>query len=299
MIAGWIHPITGTPIELDNVDMLGPFLPASIMHSLVIKENADTRHKGPRLTVTAGSGCARKLAIDRMLSVYVDPAKCWSKLRGTWLHEQASYAMSMLRTSDGSPVYLTEEVDPYKCEYRGEIFGKEISCKIDCLKADYSELVDFKFRRPGASNFLTTDLNGNLVAVDSRGPTTDAAQLNMNRMLIEQTIGKSLPELQMIVWLESDGWHRVVVPRLSMDAVGSIKPGSGSYTIKDNFNTINETFGKWSARGGEEATIEERKEIIRELPMAGLEMFKNKKGGNMCVSYCEFKDACFGIGCSA
>src|SRR3990172_4553993 len=170
MISGWIHPITGRivadPRELERV------IPASLLKAIEMKDKGDERHTGTHLTVTSSLTCPRKIALQRMLNNPVDPARVWSMTRGTWLHEQMGYAMGMLRGVDGQAVYYTEELAPEKCVHNGKLFGIPMSGKVDCLRKDFGELLDFKFRKPGAAKFLEDGVDGGLTASDS-----DSAQM--------------------------------------------------------------------------------------------------------------------------
>jgi hypothetical protein len=206
-------------------------------------------------------------------------------MRGTWLHEQMSYATGLLLEGE-TTAYWTEEVAPEKCVYEGELFGCKIGCKVDCLKRDYSQLVDFKFRKPGAIRHLERGQDGVFASGEA-----DAAQLNMNRMLIEQTIGRELPEMEMVVWVESDGWHRTVAPRMTMLEISEVKPGGGEFTIRQNLQLTKWAMDRW----GEEKDPEILKKIIGDIPLVGSSMYKTRKGLTMCTAFCEVQRKCFDI----
>jgi hypothetical protein len=252
-----------------------------------LKAKTDTRHQGPNITITSGMSCPRKTLITRMLPITPDPTKMWKMQRGTWLHEVIG--LSLGENQD----WWTEEVAEDKCVYAGELFGVQMSCKIDAMKKDYSCLMDWKFRGDGAERWI--DPMG-------RAKDEDSAQLNMARMLIEQTTGKDLANMDMFVWVMSGQTVRTTVPYMNEVQIGAIRPGGGSYTIKEIFGMLSQGMDKWKIEAlGESVdpmgvSQPKLRNIIGELPMVGSDMFKSKRAPqiNMCTRYCEVQDECYG-----
>ena len=186
MLIGWLNPLTGKKVDLFEFDEMKGVVPYGVLAAILRKEQTDVRHQGAGLTITMGLGCPRKTMIQRMLPVHADPKKMWAAMRGTLLHEQMGHAMG---TVEG---WWTEEVDEDKCVYEGTLFGWRMSCKVDALRKDYGELWDFKFRSDFARKFIGPDL----IARE-----TDSAQLNMARLLMEQTLGRGLGDMRMTEWI--------------------------------------------------------------------------------------------------
>lgn len=257
-----------------------------MLNALLLKERVDARHKGTQVTVTAGLGCPRKWAIHHMLQTPVDPAKMWAAQKGTWLHEQMGHALT------GVEGWLTEESHPDECVFHGRLFGVELSCKVDARMMDYSAVWDYKFRGDYASRYI--DPTGEAKA-------EDAAQMNMIRLLMEQQTGLDLSGMEMRVWVDSKGWIPTFAPLMDETAIGLVKPGSGTHTIAEIFEWLKSTSQVWTqlaqAEGCEpEKVSQEALEVlVRTIPRVGLEMFRNKQGGNMCTNYCEVAQRCMGL----
>lgn len=286
MIIGWIDPNTGRKIAWDDFGAFENILPVGVLRAITYKDQVDVRHQGPRVTVTGGLGCARKTAIQRMLQIHVDPVKMWAVTRGTWLHEQVGNALT------GEPGWVTEESDPDACTFEGEIFGVRMSCKIDARTEDFSELIDYKFRGDYAARFL--DPSG-------EAKPEDAAQMNMARLLMEQTTGRDLSDMRIDVWVNAGLWYKTrVTRRMNEEEIGRLCPGGGKYTVKEIFGFLDTAFKSWlseaDARGVAPADVpvEIKTEIIRRIPLVGLTMFKKIKdpSATMCTLYCELQNAC-------
>lgn len=250
---------------------------------MVFKEQQDTRHSGKNITITSGLGCPRKLLIQRMLPSAVNPVKLWAMQRGTWLHEQVGHAMGAVVDGDGQPVWWSEELNPEQCVYEGELFGVKMSCKVDALRRDYGELWDFKFRSERAARYID---------VDGVADRRDACQLNMARLLIGGATGKDTSRMSLVAWVDSGGWYRTEAPLMSEEEIGRYCPGGGSTSVRTIFETLNWAMNKWEDGAGED----ECKGVINSVKLVGLDMYKDKGGGNACTKYCEYKETCDRVG---
>lgn len=278
MIVGWKHPLDGRVYALDDFTAFSGVLPEPLLRAMARKITLDTRHSGTNITITGGLSCPRKTLITRILPSTPDPSKMWKMQRGTWLHEIIGLTLGE------NDEWWTEEVAEDKCVFEGELFGVKMSCKVDALRKDFAVLLDWKFRADGAEKFI--DPSG-------RAKDEDAAQLNMARMLIEQVTGKDLEELKMYVWVMAGEPVRTVVPYMTVEQVGGIRPGGGQYTIKEIFNYLSHAMKWWTENPT--PTDEEARKLIASLPMVGQHMYVNARNPqlNMCTRYCEVNEECF------
>jgi hypothetical protein len=215
-----------------------------------------------------------------MLPITPDPSKMWKMQRGTWLHEMVGLALGE------NDEWWTEETADDKCVYDGTLFDVNMSCKIDALKKDYSHLMDWKFRGDGAERWV--DPQG-------RAKDEDAAQLNMARMLMEQSLSRDLAGMEMTVWVMAGTTVRTTVPFMTQDQLGAIRPGGGEYTIREIFSQLKTAMDQWVDLDDDlynDKHLPAREAIIGELPMVGNKMYSSKRG-NMCTLYCEVQDECY------
>ena len=286
MIIGWKSPLDGAIYGLEDFAAMERVIPEPLLRAMTHKVKTDTRHSGPNITITSGLSCPRKTLVTRMMDTTPDPTKMWKMHRGTWLHECIGLSLSE------NPEWITEEGDADSCTFEGEVFGVKMSCRIDARKRDFSQLIDWKFRGDGAEKWV--DPMG-------RAKDEDSAQLNMARMLMEQTTGKDLKDMDMYVWVMSGQTIRTTVPYLSADQLGAIRPGGGNYTIREIFNMLDLSMKMWVSDAeqfykGDYAAVplEKKQAIVAALPMVGESMYQSKrKGLSMCTSYCEVRDACY------
>lgn len=284
MIIGWRSPLDGRVYGLEDYAALGHVIPEPVLRAMSKKAQLDTRHQGPGVTITGGLSCPRKTAVSRMLPSTPDPTKMWKMQRGTWLHEMVGLALGE------NEEWWTEETSDEHCVYEGEVFGVRMSCKVDALKKDYSHIIDWKFRGDGAEKWI-----------DPMGVAKpeDAAQVNMARMLIEQAIGRELPEMLMQIWVMAGRTVLTTAPHMSEGRLGEIHPGGGTYSIAEIFKLVDRAMSAWKQAGSgdpDSVPMEERQKIIASLPMVGETMYRKKRAPslNMCTSYCEFQDECYG-----
>lgn len=288
MIVAWRNPLNGMPVPLTDFDALDGVMPEPVLRGMLRKQEIDTRHTGSNITITSGLSCPRKLLVQRMLPCTVDPQKLWAMHRGTWLHEH----MGLMLGENGE--WWTEEVAPIECTFEGTLFGVKLSCKVDALRKDYSRLMDWKFRKDGNERF-----------VDAYGEArdTDAAQVNMARLLIEQNIGRELPGMQMHVWVMAGQCIRTLAPHMTEHEIGQIKPGSGDYTVLQIFDMLRMSVDLWAkAAQDKQCTLDDvpidlKQSIIHALPMVGLTMYRNSRRPTQCAcqDYCEVRDECFEV----
>jgi len=161
-------------------------------------------------------------------------------------------------------------------------------------------VIDWKFRADGAEKWI--DPMG-------RAKDEDSAQLNMARILMEQTTGKDLSSMEMYVWVMSGQTVRTTVPYMSEEQLGAIRPGGGQYMIREIFGFLHNSMLKWKAVPDPQMKIVEvtdellgdhtraLRAIIGELPMVGEHMYQSKRTPsiNMCTRYCEVQDECYSI----
>ncbi len=105
MIIGFIDP-KGRMHDI-NDQAINLIMPQPVFKDMVAREQTDTRHSGTNLTVTAPNGCPRQLAITRMLDIYVEPAKQWPMLGGTYLHEVFSNIFFPVEDANKKKVWYT------------------------------------------------------------------------------------------------------------------------------------------------------------------------------------------------
>ena len=218
------------------------------------------------------------MLIQRMLPTAPDPTKMWKMQRGTWLHECVGLSLS------ANEDWITEESDADACTFEGSIFGVEMSCRIDARKKNFTKVIDWKFRGDGAERWI--DPMG-------RAKDEDSAQMNMARMLMEQTTGRDLTDMEMHVWVMSGQTVRTTVPWMSEDQIGAIRPGGGTYDVRSIFAFLEAGMTEW--KKDLVMDDEARMRIIGALPMVGETMYRNKRTPsiNMCSRYCEVSDTCF------
>lgn len=285
MIIGWQNPLDGRTYGLEDFAEMSNVVPEPVLRAMAHKAKHDTRHQGPRVTITAGLSCPRKTLISRAFPTTPDPTKMWKMQRGTWLHEMVGLSLSE------NAAWVTEEKDHDGCVFKGEIFGTEMTCLIDARKEDWTQLIDWKFRADGAERWI-----------DPMGAAKmeDAAQLNMARLLMEQSTGRDLHDMKMYVWVMSGAMVRTTCAYMTEDQIGQVRPGGGKHNVQEIFQLLRDGFTEWldiaSDLGvtAEEVPYEKLQHVVAKMPMVGESMFASKrKGTNMCTSYCEVSDACF------
>jgi len=288
MIIGWKSPLDGRVYGLEDFEALNRVIPEPVLRAMTRKATMDDRHTGTNITITSGMSCPRKTLVTRMLDYTPDPTKMWKMHRGTWLHECVGLSLAE------NEAWITEEGDAGACTFSGNLFGIEMSCRIDARRRDWTEFLDWKFRSDGAERW-----------VDPQGKAgdNDSAQMNMARMLMEQQEGVKLDNTAMHVWVMSGMTVRTTAPFMTEMQVGEMRPSSTkfqkcAYTIKDIFALLDGGMKAWRAAGSGEsdsATIEQRQDIIASLPMVGETMWCGKvpKSMNCCTRYCEVQDQCY------
>lgn len=285
MIVSWKNPLNGATVPLTDFAALDGVMPEPVLRGMLRKQEIDTRHTGTAITITSGLSCPRKLLVQRMLPCAVDPQKLWAMHRGTWLHEHMGLALGE------NDEWWTEETAPEHCVYEGELFGVRMSCKVDALRKDYGVLLDWKFRRDGNEKF-----------VDAYGTArdTDAAQVNMARLLIEQNLDRQLPDMRMYVWVMAGQCIRTRAEHMTELEIGAIRPGGGEYSVSQIFGYLNAAMTSWQLEAGdnlESTPLQFRKDIIHHVPMVGMSQYRNTRRPSQCActDYCEVRDECFDV----
>lgn len=288
MIIGFYNPLDGRKYGLQELDKFGYSMPQAVLQAMIRKEAIDKRHSGTNITITMGMGCPREVLINRLLDTYPDPQKIWAMHRGTWLHEQVGLAQGTLED------WWTEESAPEHCIYTGQLGGITMSCKIDAVKKDFSELLDWKFRKDGAEKF---------VDVNRVAKPEDACQLNMARMLMEQCLGRDLSDMKMYIWVMSGECMRTEAPLMSWAQICAVHPGGSEHTIGEIFEMLRAAMAKWTEEAELEGTTPDqismasRLAIINTLPQVGKSQFVNRRNPSICkcTMYCPVKNECFDL----
>jgi hypothetical protein len=182
-----------------------------------------------------------------------------------------------------------ERHEPEKCTFSGKLFGIELSCRVDMLRKDYSELWDFKFQAVAASKHLPP-----LGQLETARPE-HCAQLNMCRLLIGQATGRDVSNMRMTVWVDAGRWVPMTVPIMSEDEIGMVRVAGSNFTVLDIFRTLEQAMKEW--RNGVPP-----EQVAKNLPMMGTEMYvRRSKSGErtgqcMCNLYCELEEECATLG---
>lgn len=275
-------------VPLDQLELLDRVIPTAVLKSLLSKEVGDERHQGTKLSVTSGLGCPRKLAIQRFLPTWPDPMSMWMAQGGTWIHSE------MARLMSGQDGWVTEGDDgSVGCVFHGRVWGYEMSCLLDAYHTNEAGEVDV------IRDYKTSFNNSSQWhQPDDRAEPHVEAQLNLQRMLVEQSIPVA-KDVQMEGWIISREWRRTLARRLTEVEVGATSVGVTKYhtgkvwTVKELFDQVVHVF-----RGVEDALASDEgeagvREAIATLPLVGLNQWNSnpKKGTNGC-SICGVKKTC-------
>lgn len=288
MIIGFYNPLDGRKYGLHELDKFSYSMPEAVLRAMLNKEASDKRHSGTNITITMGMGCPREVLINRLMDTHPDPQKMWAMHRGTWLHEQIGLAHGTLEG------WWSEESSPEHCVYSGTLGGITLSCKVDALKQDFTELMDWKFRRDGAERY---------VDINRIAKPEDACQVNMARMLIEQCTGQDLSHMKMYVWVMSGECIRTEAPLMNWEQIKMVHPGGSEHTIGDIFKMLQGAMSMWTQFAADEGAIPEhistkaRHDIIKSLPLVGKSQFVNRKNPSICkcTMYCPVRNECFDL----
>src|SRR3972149_5091228 len=122
MIIGFFNATNGRYYDLDELECMARVMDSAVLRDVVRREAEDEAHRGTALTVTAGVGGPRKLAIQRVLPTRPDPQKMWAALSGTYLHDKFA---ELKKLDKGWTTESNGGKD--KCTFRGRLFGYEIA----------------------------------------------------------------------------------------------------------------------------------------------------------------------------
>ena len=296
-IVGWYNPLTKRLVPLDDPGM-ELVMPKEVLKYVVEKEQADTRHSGTNITVTASNGCARALAINRMLDTHPDPQKMWPMTGGTLLHKVLG---DMVRNGE----WWSEEYHPDKCTHIGRIGGVEMGCKIDLLRKDYGAIHDFKTSFKDKTKWIKPGDR----ATANNWQSSYAVQLSLCAELVQQATGNDMSEAELAIWIVSARWQKMFCDRLTINECLNAEVGvsknyqSGKrWKYGEILEHIKTMFGMWNEAAVEydgkleEVPLRRRIEIVSNLPLFGESMFQNRNGGNMCTDYCAIAKDCKACG---
>jgi hypothetical protein len=274
-IVGFIAP-DGKRVPLDD-DMEGfvNVMPPSVVRDIARRVKEDTRHVGTAITVTGGLGCTRELVLSRLCDVYADPTKMAAVTMGQVLHEWLAPLMG--------EEWVTEASDVKGCEFTGRLYDMEVSCRVDARTKDFSKLWDWKASFSGGHKFVERAASGEGVAGPDHG-----VQLNLCRLLIEQATGGHLGwtrDMEMVAWVMSGQIVKTYAKAMGEIRCGEVMAGKGIFTVKSNFTRLKEAFKRYE-RG------DDGRAIARDLPLAGMHMFKGRGGTTKCNTHCQLKWEC-------
>lgn len=255
-------------------------MPQEILEDLIAREVGDERHSGTALTITAGLGCPRRVAIERFLPVWPDPDVLWKMHGGSILHAHFAKVLA------GKRGWHTEHNGGrVGCEVTLRIFGYEMTALLDA----------YHTREDGAIDIIRdykTSFNGadQWVADDRHAEPHHEVQLNLQRIGCEQMGWPVAEDVVMEAWVVSRTMKRTVAARRDELALGLVPVGITKYhgthrswTVRELFDILVECFDKVTAAAGDEAKV---REVISAMPKVGLDMWiaNPRKGTTGCDS---------------
>jgi len=285
MIIGFFNATNGRYYDLDELECMARVMDSAVLRDMVRREAEDEAHRGTALTVTAGLGCPRKLAIQRFLPTRPDPQKMWAALSGTYLHDKFA---ELKKLDKGWTTESNGGKD--KCTFRGRLFGYEIAGRVDAFHTNEAGEVavirDYKTSMSGADKW-----------VDARGVAKPehAAQLNMCRLLMEQSGMKVAGDVVLEAWVVGGTWKRTVAVWMDELAIGLVPVGvtgtpGKAWTVRELFGQVAAMFA--AADRNDPPAPHEVRHAIAAMPLVGLDMWKTKKGDNACSAYCAVRREC-------
>jgi len=281
--------MTGKRVPISRVAEMENVMPPGVLVAIKDREDGDTRHSGTAQTATAFNGCPRKLLIERMLDVYIDPQKLWPARGGQMLHEQFGLEVAAEKNPDGSLKWWTEEMDPDKCVHTGEIWGIEYSWKGDLVRRDWGEIGDWKCSFNRADKW---------VAPNRKAKLEHSIQLNMGRKGVERTIGRDMRDITMWAYIVGGKWVKTYADYMTDDQMAGVKIGGSKFTAKELFTDVHKAYLRWLDEAARydgdlyKVPVEMRKKIAREMKLYGTDLWKNRQGGNACTDYCAISKDC-------
>lgn len=315
MILGWVDP-KGRRVALDDpMATMKLGMPRQLLYNIAEQDESDERHRGTNITATGPNGCPRSLAITRMFDIYVEPQKQWTMASGTYLHEKFAELHDEERGSDGELVWYTEEGHPDKCTLEGKLGNRKVGAMLDMVSRNaYSKdvklgpyndstvaLWDWKTSMNAASRYAGREKQGKQWVHTGKAGASHTAQLNIGRMLLEQKVGRefSPDDIVMCAWVISKNIVDTYCDHLSWEQVRELRTTGQpyAYTYGELYDVVGQVFDTWQEmaleyEGDIDAVPDEKKlEIIKALPLYGLQMYQNRYGDNSC-DRCPIKKMC-------
>lgn len=276
-IVGFHDALSGRNFPLDRLDECRSWEP-SILRAMAAKEEGDERHSGTSLTVTAGFGCPRRTGIERFLPIYPDPQKMNAAFMGTLLHE----SFARIKADEAGSDWTVELPGEKETEFSGRLLGHEVSCKVDAFEVDgeadpplVTVIRDYKTTMSGGDKW---------VDASRRASPHHAAQLNANRLLMEQNGVEMSPDLQMEAWVVGATWQRTLAPKMNEEEIGATQVGVTKESTKRGLKV-------WTYRQLLDDTaklfksVEEGVEVkttLASMPLYGESMWVSREGNNAC-----------------
>ncbi len=253
-----------------------PPLPLYKIRGILRQHAEDKLHCDGKITITRTMGCPRQVILEDEFYHVIDPRSFVAAYEGTREHQDAAV---------NAPLGFYAEVTfPRPGQKPAMLFGVPISGTIDLLHADFSTIEEYKKHSEGAQWWVEKsrakgDINWEL-----------AAQVNMQRLIVLQMTGHDVPNL--IAWhiaLTKAGGPpyaiRVRLPRMTEDEIANLRCFGSRYTVAENVRFMKRYYEH------KQAGVSPR-DAARQVPRAGLDMFKNRKGECKCDNYCAAKEVC-------
>ena len=269
----------------------GRVIPKAIVQAIEANREDDSLHSGTALTATSAIGCPRALLISRMFPYEVKVEDLWTMDCGRRMHQ------SILEDIGHDEEWVTEVWRPELCMFKGKILGlgREMACKTDMFTQGVlsgegpKEICDIKFTLSKADDWATE-----VAKPDHQ------VQLNLNKRLIEVSLGRSLKDCVLSILTVGKTWVRSISPHLTDEQLLAVSCGMTRYSQKSwaygrLLKYVTVAFDKWDEVGVEKASVGAKEAIVREMPKVGLDMYVSKKGENKCT-WCSVKRKCDEIG---
>lgn len=286
MPAKWLTcPCTFGPLPIDHFASGackglagGMHMPLEWVESIVEDRISDAYHAGTRLTTTRCLGCPRESFIADTKDYVFDPAHANSPHWGTAVHEK----ISKNRSSQYFEVRFGGPGDalPAARLFRGEmgLVGTEgiVVCgKVDKITLGYGAIHDYKLHSETSQRFKGRD---------NKTDWTTAAQLNIYRHSLED-VGAAPPEtIQELVAYHGAmtskrgprPWIPEVLPLMSQEQILDVKPGGGTFTVRE----IIREYQRFFIRQSEGVNLDAN---LHSIALVGRTMFNQAK----CTDYCQ------------
>ena len=283
MIKGWFNVLTKTTHAVDDYVGMANVMPAPLLRIIKRLDDEDVDHVGTRLTVTSGIGCPRRTLIERLLPTTPDPVRLMAATLGTGWH---GLLASEMKGMDGWTVEANGGRD--ECRVKGQLLGHAMTGRMDARHehgGQVDEVWDYKFSMSGADQF--TD------GLKAKGE--HAAQLNMLRLLMIQQGMRVSPGVKMTAWVIGKTAVPTVARTMDELSIGLTPILNSSFTVREGTDEVAEAFAMVDrlpqlSSGG--PPLEDVREVIKAMPMRGLDMLRNDKKGTSLCDYCAFKHDC-------